>query len=48
MKKETDYRRIVQWLLQRGVRAELVKPRVLLPSYRKCMEIVGGIGDETR
>lgn len=38
MKKETNYQRIVQWLRQRGVRAEIAKPRISLPSYRQCIE----------
>jgi hypothetical protein len=38
MKKETNYQRIVQWLRQRGVRAEVAKPRISLPSYWQCIE----------
>ncbi|WP_167359632.1 hypothetical protein [Parageobacillus thermantarcticus] len=38
MKKETNYERIVQWLQRRGVRAEIAKPRISLPSYRQCIE----------
>ena len=35
-----DAQRLVEWLRRRGVRAGLVKPRALLPSYRSW--IAGG------
>jgi hypothetical protein len=38
MKKNTNYKQIVKWLQQRGVRAEIAKPRISLPSYRQCIE----------
>ncbi|ARP44182.1 MULTISPECIES: hypothetical protein [Geobacillus] len=30
-----DVRQLIEWLRQRGVRADFVKPRALLPSYRQ-------------
>nr|AJG38041.1 TnpR resolvase [Geobacillus sp. enrichment culture clone fosmid MGS-MG1] len=37
----TDVRRLVEWLQQQGVRADLVKPRAVLPSYRQWMTANG-------
>ncbi|QNU23408.1 hypothetical protein [Geobacillus zalihae] len=37
----TDVRRLVEWLQQRGVRVDFVKPRALLPSYRQWMRTNG-------
>ncbi|RLQ08428.1 hypothetical protein D9547_06920 [Geobacillus stearothermophilus] len=34
-------RRLVEWLQQRGVRVDVVKPRAVLPSYRQWMRANG-------
>lgn len=34
-------RRLVEWLQQRGVRVDVVKPRAVLPSYLQWMRANG-------
>ncbi|KJE28378.1 hypothetical protein V2J23_13640 [Geobacillus thermoleovorans] len=36
-----DVRRLVEWLRQRGVRADFVKPRALLASYPQWLAANG-------